>query len=79
MKPTRFFDGGTAFPVDGLTNGMSLRDYLAGQAVAGICAADSPDVWTSKYIAYHAYSIADAMIAARKDAMINACKPDAGV
>lgn len=48
------------------TNGMSLRDWFAGQAMGGICAHSDtwglPDV---SEIALKAYRIADAMIAAR--------------
>ena len=66
-------DGGPAFPVLGSrgmvlpivkNEGMSLRDYLAGQALAGMLAnknsrADSGDViW--------AYKLADAMLSERE-------------
>ena len=73
-------DGGTAFPVpeenrlsDGTycNEGMSLRDWFAGQALAGITASLCSDVsyggrvWFSQ-TAQDAYKLADAMIAARK-------------
>jgi len=55
--------------------GMSLRDYFAGQALAGICAGLCSDISRGDR-AYHrvgftdaaedAYILADAMIAARK-------------
>lgn len=64
-------DGGAAFPRPGFTSnetesqeGMTLRDYFAGQAVAHIMAmhyGDAPD----REIAKMAYEVADAMIAAR--------------
>jgi len=61
-------NGGPAFPtVAGQTvysNGMSLRDYFAGQALrAGIISGD----WDTsmKWRAECAYRIADAMLAAR--------------
>jgi len=74
-------DGGTAFLVqpyntspsqwsDG-SEGMTLRDYFAGQALTGLCALN----WQSAYnqhmpsaeeYAENAYCIADAMIKARK-------------
>ena len=72
-------DGGSAFPVpppiaetDGVSMqwsraepGMSLRDWFAGQALAGTMA--SPDCPSAiQPIAESAYKIADAMIAARK-------------
>ena len=47
--------------------GMSLRDYFAGKALAGLLASgeDSIDAETN---AHDAYIIADAMLAARKEA-----------
>lgn len=72
-------DGGTAFPVPGDYfggfEGMSLRDWFAGQALAG---------WLSSYpggaihpaqhdgkpadLARHSYALADAMLRARAKA-----------
>jgi hypothetical protein len=64
-------DGGTAFP-SGLYNGMTLRDYFAGQALISMGA------WTPQFISFldtdealnaraeWAYRQADAMIAASK-------------
>ena len=62
-------DGGPAFPMsctrDGympnVPEGMSLRDWFAGQALAGLLANVSNQV-----DARVAYAIADAMLAARK-------------
>ena len=68
-------DGGPAFPIvqeyrgyDGCwagfetIGGMSLRDWFAGQALIGLLAKD----WYSPTMAAEgAYSIADAMLAAR--------------
>ena len=60
-------DGGQAFP-SGEYFGMTLRDWFAGQALAGIYAGkawesivlrDNPEAW--------AYRIADAMIAERNE------------
>lgn len=70
--------GGPAFPhstIDGHTEyGMTLRDYFAGQALAGI-AANSYTPWTpdaadisDETLAKSAYDLADAMLAARGDA-----------
>ena len=77
-------DGGSAFPV--LDNnghalvmrepGMSLRDYFAGQALAGLFSSDvileaayleasDKGGKAGEEIAEYAYSMADAMIAAR--------------
>ena len=61
-------DGGPAFPVaaDEFTTGMTLRDWFAGQALAGILAnpsrLDSIDNTTGG-----AYTIADAMLMARSE------------
>jgi len=67
-------DGGQAYPM--LCNdlggdilgddGMSLRDYFAGQALTGMCANTD---WTDeghKRIAENAYMHADVMLKARK-------------
>lgn len=69
-------DGGLAFPVsNGLDTayGMSLRDWFAGQALAGLCANvewQSAASWKGKDVpaamADGAYHYADAMIAASK-------------
>jgi hypothetical protein len=69
-------DGGPAFPqiseigdICTTSNGMTLRDWFAGQSLAGlmpVCLHDTiePGGWP-RHIAHHAYEIADAMIAAR--------------
>lgn len=65
-------DGGTAFPfaptdhsnANYLAEGMSLRDWFAGQALAGIMAADD-HTGEPHHIALVCYGIADAMLAAR--------------
>jgi hypothetical protein len=75
-------DGGPAFPVADTIypngqmqygfNGMSLRDYFAGQALAGILAcpvpirlSDGPIAANNSY-SKTAFVLADAMIAARE-------------
>ncbi|KJS36086.1 MAG: hypothetical protein VR70_14460 [Rhodospirillaceae bacterium BRH_c57] len=70
-------DGGAAFPAQpiygypgGATittaqNGMSLRDWFAGQALAGLRAADASDVWSIQDAARVAYAQADAMLIER--------------
>ncbi len=65
-------------PIEGNNGGMSLRDWFAGQALAGICASpnyrdfaaagDDVRMQTCTYtqaISRHAYQIADDMLAAR--------------
>ena len=72
-------DGGPALPIpeqqfsDGMTivssqgaPGMSLRDWFAGQALAGMCANRLYDDVLYVKMAREAYIAADAMLAARK-------------
>lgn len=72
-------DGGPAFPLqetkvtEGSTSvlmrshpGMTLRDYFAGQAFAGMWANSSYDSIVFDEMAREAYRAADAMLAARK-------------
>ena len=62
--------GGPAFPVtsDNYANpesaGMTLRDWMAGMAMQGICAS-GPDI-SNPVIAAEAYALADAMLRARE-------------
>ena len=66
-------DGGPAFACgvaapDGekhLQEGMSLRDWFAGQAIAGFAANPKNREWTAKECANDAYEYADAMLKAR--------------
>ena len=67
-------DGGTAFPSsEEQTDGMTLRDWFAGQASIGLSASlerEPNQPWEMCYppqqIAKMAYEIADAMLGARK-------------
>lgn len=72
-------DGGAAFPhmmAEGhrdYAGGMSLRDWLAGQAIGSVirqCAQDlsmqSASTVPEEYFARKAYAIADAMLIARQ-------------
>lgn len=65
-------DGGSAFPFEGGENnglspewGMSLRDWFAGQALAGFV-RHSATFFDAETGAKLSYRYADAMIAARK-------------
>ena len=65
-------DGGSAFPLTTAwaspdTNGMSLRDWLAGQAISRIADdfGDDCDGYISA-VSRRAYKLADAMIAERR-------------
>lgn len=74
-------DGGFAFPhsiavapsgdvytsYDSGGRGMSLRDYFAGQALAGMIESHGMGESRHEYAARDAYKFADAMIAARND------------
>lgn len=57
-----------AMQVDGVTMvqpGMTLRDYFAGQALAGMLACPGVNLSEEGY-AHSAYRFADAMLAARE-------------
>lgn len=56
-------DGGTAFPTYGYSQGMTLRDWFAGQSLAGLRAQlGSDDTYDLGMIAY---KDADNMLKAR--------------
>ena len=65
--PQPIADGGPAFPVDkpGCSDmkGMSLRDWFAGQALAGL----SLDAAHVDDAAFHAFLLADAMLQRRSE------------
>lgn len=71
---TEHDDGGPAFPqtVDDMgaltvaTSGMSLRDWFAGQALAGMLGDPERSGEFAEFARY-AYQAADAMLAARKE------------
>lgn len=60
--------GGTAFPCHSIAmhEGMTLRDYFAAKAMAGICASGPTSEWSNTRLATEAYEIADAMLKARE-------------
>jgi hypothetical protein len=62
---TTINDGGPAFPMhpNSWEYGMTLRDWFAGQALAGMLA--NPDSWTQAG-GVMAYRYADAMLKARE-------------
>jgi hypothetical protein len=58
-------DNPPAFPREGYNQlGMTLRDWFAGQALAGLCVTFC-DGETYKHVSQTAYRHADAMLAAR--------------
>jgi hypothetical protein len=64
-------DGGPAFPLatssgsNESVNGMSLRDWFAGQTLAGMCANAEESYHPYEELAKRAYLQADAMITER--------------
>lgn len=65
-------DGGSAFPMAGNESyhpdyGMSLRDYFAGQALAGLLSVPNIAHLTESKVARMAYDQADAMLEVRKN------------
>lgn len=74
MSTTQIDDGGPAFPIPygqvtcESGKGMTLRDWFAGQALAGLVFHNDYGATISDQdIAKGAYSFADAMITARKE------------
>lgn len=56
--------GGPAFPSQSAP-GMTLRDWFAGQALAGICADPASASSGAGELARASYNLADAMLRAR--------------
>jgi hypothetical protein len=67
-------DGGPTFPTVARVywqphhDGLSLRDYFAGQALAGLCSTDELSTEAPEKLAVWSYEQADAMLSARKEA-----------
>ena len=62
-------NGGPAFPVQngyGRVFGMTLRDWFAGQALAGMGVECTSDEFCHSSVAECAYAYADAMLRARE-------------
>lgn len=67
---TALGDGGAAFPkaldpYGSASTGMSLRDWFAGHALAGVIASEGENMTPTGLAAQRAYGYADAMLAAR--------------
>jgi hypothetical protein len=67
---TTINDGGQAFPAGNPTHGghegMTLRDWFAGQALAGMGVECTSDEFCHSSVAECAYAYADAMLRARE-------------
>lgn len=66
---TNYYGGETSVDV---TGGMSLRDWFAGQALAGLVVLCSHDTLRDgmtyeQHVARNSYRVADAMLAARRE------------
>lgn len=76
----QFKDGGPAFPIPDVSQnqatgetvvhqssfGLTVRDYFAAKAMAGMMADREMDAVTPNGLAMYAYRVADAMLAARE-------------
>jgi len=62
-----FDDGRGIFSSDDPQEGVSLRDYFAGMALQGSLASPANEGMTPDHLAEWAYSLADAMLKARKE------------
>lgn len=76
MSALKINDGGAAFPSESAcaswqcrkpSSGMSLRDWFAGQAVAGLLAQPADPEYGLRYFARSAYLMADEMLKAREE------------
>lgn len=63
-EPKPIDDGGPAYPLESFT-GMSLRDYFAAKAMQGLITEIDPPI--NDGLARLSYSMADAMLKARKE------------
>jgi hypothetical protein len=60
-------DGGAAFPVMYVSEGMTLRDYFAAAALKGQAERIANPYVHHTILAADCYALADAMLAARKE------------
>jgi hypothetical protein len=60
----KIWEGGPAFPSPGTFDGMSLRDWFAGQAISGAIG----EFRVARTAVEYAYLVADTMLEAREEA-----------
>ena len=60
-------DGGLAFPVMYVSEGMTLRDYFAGQALAAVLVSPNYREASTNDVVERAYWFADAMLVERME------------
>jgi len=61
-------DGGAAFPVMYVSEGMTLRDYFAAQAMTGFIVVSTGRDILAKLDARMCYQMPDAMLTVREEA-----------
>jgi hypothetical protein len=66
-RVTKDEDGASVLTNYGSSAGMSLRDWFAGQALAGMLANVERNKMFKMDLVFNAYGYADAMLAARKE------------
>src|SRR5690625_3890424 len=62
-----FYDEKESPPSDDPQEGVSLRDYFAGRALQGSLASPANEGMTPEHLAEWSYTVADAMLKARKE------------
>jgi hypothetical protein len=62
-QPVTFPDGTVEWQE--MSSGMTLRDYFAGQALAGLLTQPAEDAFEANHFATAAYQMADAMLKER--------------
>lgn len=71
IPPTNTYEGDDrAFPSNAINprfGGMTMLDWFAGQALAGMMALAANEAWTDERLAECAFDVADAMMGEREN------------